>query len=59
MICPSCGEDPCGVYARCRFPYTHHGPATYGSKLEDFLITEANMIEDGLLSEPKQKEQSK
>lgn len=34
-----------------RYPYRHHGPAVYGSKLADYLITEANMREDGLLTE--------
>jgi hypothetical protein len=29
-----------------------NGPAIHGSKLEDFLISEANMIEDGLLPWP-------
>lgn len=31
------------------YPYTNHGPAIHGSKLEDFLITQANMIEAGIL----------
>ena len=29
-----------------RYPYRHHGPAVHGSKLTDYLISEANMIED-------------
>lgn len=29
-----------------RYPYTHHGPAVYGSKLADYLISEANMRDD-------------
>ena len=29
-----------------RYPYRHHGPAVHGSKLADYLISEANMIED-------------
>jgi hypothetical protein len=49
MICPSCGEDPCTQLERCRYPYTHHGPPVYDSKLMDFLISEENMRADGLL----------
>lgn len=48
-ICPSCGEDPCGGHARCRYPYTHHGPAVFGSKMEDFLISEANLELDDIV----------
>ena len=29
-----------------RYPYRHHGPAVHGSKLADYLISEANMTED-------------
>ena len=29
------------------YPYTHAGPAIHGSKLNDYLITEARMLEDG------------
>ena len=29
-----------------RYPYTHHGPAVYGSKLADYLISEAHLQED-------------
>ena len=29
-----------------RYPYTHHGPTVYGSKLADYLISEANLRED-------------
>ena len=29
-----------------RYPYRHHGPSVHGSKLADYLISEANMIED-------------
>ena len=32
-----------------RYPYTHHGPAVYGDKLTDYLISEANLIEDGVI----------
>lgn len=39
--CPTCGEDPCGQFERCRYPYTHHGPAAHGSKLFDYLISKA------------------
>jgi hypothetical protein len=39
-----------------RYPYTHHGPPVYGDKLTDFLISEANMIEDGLIPDPHDKE---
>ena len=46
MICPSCGEEPCGVYARCRYPYSHHGPAVHGSKLADYLLSEHSLRED-------------
>lgn len=31
-----------------RYPYRHHGSSVHGSKLEDFLISELNMIEDGV-----------
>ena len=48
MICPACGEDPCAVLARCQYPYTHHGPPVHGSKLEDYLISEISLIENGL-----------
>jgi hypothetical protein len=37
--------------AQDRYPYRHHGPAIHGSKLVDFLISEHNMREDGLLPE--------
>lgn len=29
-----------------RHPYRHHGPAIHGSKLADFLISEASLQED-------------
>ena len=29
-----------------RYPYRHHGPAVHGSKLADYLISEANLRED-------------
>ena len=29
-----------------RYPYRHHGPAVHGSKLADYLISEANMRYD-------------
>ena len=29
-----------------RYPYRHHGLAVHGSKLADYLISEANMIDD-------------
>lgn len=29
-----------------RYPYTHHGPTVYGSKLADFFVSEANLRED-------------
>jgi len=32
-----------------RYPYRHKGPPVHGSKLIDFLVSEANMIDDGLL----------
>ncbi len=34
-----------------RYPYRHHGPAVHGSKLADFLVSEANMIDDGLIAD--------
>jgi len=37
-----------------RYPYRHHGPSVHGSKLIDYLVSEANMIEDGLLPIPKE-----
>lgn len=42
----------CGVMVAVmaeRYPYRHHGPAVHGSKLADFLVSEAHMREDGLL----------
>lgn len=39
-----------------RYPYRHHGPAVHGSKLADFLVSEANMIEDGILPDPARME---
>ena len=39
------------------YPYTHHGPPVHGSKLQDYLISEASMIENGILPTPKSKEQ--
>lgn len=36
-----------------RYPYRHHGPAVYGSKVADYLISEANMIKAGLLPAPE------
>jgi len=32
-----------------RYPYRHHGPAVYGDKLTDFLVSEFHMREDGLI----------
>ena len=29
-----------------RYPYTHHGPTIYGSKLADYLVSEASMRVD-------------
>ncbi len=29
-----------------RYPYRHHGPPVHGSKLEDYLISEASLRED-------------
>ncbi len=29
-----------------RYPYTHHGPTVYGSKLADYLISEHSLRED-------------
>jgi hypothetical protein len=31
------------LYSEALLPYRHHGPAVSGSKLEDFLITQANI----------------
>jgi len=45
-ICPACGEEPCGGHARCRYPYSHHGPTVYGDKLTDYLISEQTLRED-------------
>lgn len=28
------------------YPYRHHGPAVHGSKLADYLVTEASLRED-------------
>lgn len=46
MPCLACGCDPCMEMPRCRYPYSHDGPAVYGSKLADYLISEANMEDD-------------
>jgi len=35
------------------YPYTHLGPPVHGSKLEDYLISEASMIEAGILPATK------
>jgi len=32
--------------AALRYPYRHHGPPVHGSKLEDYLISEASLRED-------------
>lgn len=40
------------------YPYTHLGPAVHGSKLEDYLISEASMFEAGILPVTKSKEQA-
>ena len=51
-----CNDPKC---IKCNpYPYTHLGPAVHGSKLEDYLISEANMIEAGILptTKPKEKE---
>lgn len=29
-----------------RYPYRHHGPAVFGSKLADYLISEMHLRED-------------
>lgn len=29
-----------------RYPYRHHGPTVHGSKIVDFLISEASLRED-------------
>lgn len=29
-----------------RYPYRHHGPPVHGSKIVDFLISEASLRED-------------
>lgn len=29
-----------------RYPYTHHGPSVYGSKMMDYMISEHSLIED-------------
>jgi len=34
--CPTCNP----------YPYTHHGLAVHGSKLEDYLISEASLREE-------------
>lgn len=47
-----CGKSAPECHCKARFPYTHHGPTVYGSKLADYLVTEASMIEDGMLSKP-------
>jgi hypothetical protein len=42
----ACGSYNCPRCNPCRYPYTHHGPAVYGSKLADYLISEAHLRED-------------
>lgn len=32
--------------AEKRYPYTHHGPSVYGSKLVDYLVSEIALRED-------------
>lgn len=32
-----------------RYPYRHTGPAVFGCKMTDYLISEANMIKDGFI----------
>ena len=32
-----------------RYPYRHHGPSVYGSKLADYLVSEQSMEEDDLI----------
>lgn len=44
--CPACGCDPCVENARCRYPYTHDGPAVFGDKMTDFMISELALRED-------------
>lgn len=47
-----CWEVEGAPWCRAAFPYTHHGPAINGDKLTDYLISEANMREAGLLPPP-------
>jgi hypothetical protein len=45
--------------ASLRYPYTHHGPAVFGSKLADYLFSEAHLCDDyPELFESAQKEPS-
>ena len=39
----STAKEACDIV---RYPYTHHGPPVFGSKLEDYLISEAHLRED-------------
>jgi hypothetical protein len=50
---PECEcQDANGApWCKALFPYRHAGPPVYGSKFVDYLITEANMRENGLLPE--------
>lgn len=41
-----CQKEAPECECRARYPYTHHGPAIYGSKLDDYLISEASLRED-------------
>lgn len=49
MCVADCGKPAPECRCKARFPYTHHGPTVYGSKLADFLVSEASMIEGGIL----------
>jgi hypothetical protein len=42
-------QEACQCITCNPYPYTHHGPVVHGSKLEDYLISTANMIEAGIL----------
>lgn len=41
-----CGKEVPECVCRQRYPYTHRGPAIYGTKLVDYLISEASLRED-------------
>ena len=46
MCVADCGKPAPECHGRARYPYTHQGPPVYGSKLHDYLISEASLREN-------------